>query len=282
MITQSSAHQVSAGGDVSRHLNIVPLGFSAADMHRLHTIFEQDRPGLRRYSLSQAGQGDILMVNHDNEAALREQRALLDERPDTPVVIVSRGPLPETPRFHLRGMLLAMKLFALLDKVPVPPPDPAPALTHMPIVGLPAVVAGGFRALVVDDCLTIQKSLEIYLQGMPQIGAVDFADTGEEALRKAKATHYDLIFLDIMMPGIDGYETCGQLRKLAQYKKTPIIMVSGKTSPLDEVKGVIAGCNTYLTKPVEPEAFIKLSRRVLAWLDEYQPDAVMRRAEAGH
>jgi len=69
-----------------------------------------------------------------------------------------------------------------------------------------------------------------------------------------------------MMPGMDGYETCTQLRANPRYKKTPIIMVSGKTSPLDEVKGVMAGCTTYLTKPVQDEAFRKLSTRVLAWL----------------
>ena len=95
---------------------------------------------------------------------------------------------------------------------------------------------------------------------------VDFADSGEMALEKAQALQYDLIFLDVMMPGIDGYETCTQLRKKPEYKKTPIIMVSGKTSPLDEVKGVMAGCTTYLTKPVQQEAFQKLSIRVLTWL----------------
>jgi two-component system, cell cycle response regulator len=124
----------------------------------------------------------------------------------------------------------------------------------------------GYRALVVDDSPAIQKSLEINLSTLPQIGKIDFAGTGEDALEKAASTQYDLIFLDVMMPGIDGYETCTRLRKNPEYKKTPIIMVSGKTSPLDEVKGVMAGCTTYLTKPVQAEAFQKLSVRVLAWL----------------
>lgn len=68
------------------------------------------------------------------------------------------------------------------------------------------------------------------------------------------------------MPGMDGYEACTRLRKMPDYKKTPIIMVSGKTSPLDEVKGVMAGCTTYLSKPVDDQAFHKLSLRVLNWL----------------
>jgi two-component system, cell cycle response regulator len=120
----------------------------------------------------------------------------------------------------------------------------------------------------VDDSIAIQKSLEINLATLPQISMIDFADSGESALEKAEAVQYDLIFLDVMMPGIDGYETCTRLRKKPEYKKTPIIMVSGKTSPLDEVKGVMAGCTTYLTKPVQQEAFQKLSNRVLVWLEK--------------
>ncbi len=126
----------------------------------------------------------------------------------------------------------------------------------------------GYRALVVDDSPAIQKSLQINLATLSQISMIHFADTGESALEKAEVMQYDLIFLDVMMPGIDGYETCTRLRKKPEYKKTPIIMVSGKTSPLDEVKGVMAGCTTYLTKPVQQEAFQKLSIRVLSWLEK--------------
>jgi two-component system cell cycle response regulator len=129
---------------------------------------------------------------------------------------------------------------------------------------------GGYRALVVDDSTAIQKSLELNLTTLEQIAAVDFADSGEVALEKCESTRYDLIFLDVMMPGIDGYETCSRLRKRPEYKKTPIIMVSGKTSPLDEVKGVMAGCTTYVTKPIQKEEFQKLSSRVLAWLANYK------------
>jgi two-component system, cell cycle response regulator len=141
---------------------------------------------------------------------------------------------------------------------------------EIPIQAHPQQIADaiGYRALVVDDSIAIQKSLEINLATIAQINKIDFADSGESALEKAESMQYDLIFLDVMMPGIDGYETCTRLRKKPEYKKTPIIMVSGKTSPLDEVKGVMAGCTTYLTKPVQHEAFQKLSIRVLNWLEK--------------
>jgi two-component system cell cycle response regulator len=147
--------------------------------------------------------------------------------------------------------------------------DKPASFDSAPVQSTPVITnTDGYRALVVDDSPAIQKSLQINLATLPQISMIHFADTGESALEKAEAMQYDLIFLDVMMPGIDGYETCTRLRKKSEYKKTPIIMVSGKTSPLDEVKGVMAGCTTYLTKPVQQEAFQKLSIRVLSWLEK--------------
>ncbi|HFE48147.1 MAG TPA: response regulator [Chromatiaceae bacterium] len=129
-----------------------------------------------------------------------------------------------------------------------------------------------YRALVVDDSLAIRKQLELELRDADI--AADFAEDGETALEKAAGNHYDLIFLDIMMPGIDGYEVCRQLRAIPEWKKTPITMLSGKTSPLDEVQGVLAGCSTYLTKPIKHEDFQKLLARVTQWIDAVkQPEA---------
>ena len=117
-----------------------------------------------------------------------------------------------------------------------------------------------YTALVVDDSAAIRKQLELELRSA-NIKA-EFAETGEEALEKAAQKLYDLIFLDVIMPGIDGYEVCRKMRTSKAMKKTPIIMLSGKTSPLDEVQGVIAGASTYLTKPVQPEQFQKTLTRV--------------------
>ncbi len=125
--------------------------------------------------------------------------------------------------------------------------------------------ASRYRALVVDDSLAIRKQLELELRDAGI--AADFAEDGEIALEKAANNHYDLIFLDIMMPGIDGYEVCRELRKQPQWKKTPITMLSGKTSPLDEVQGVLAGCSTYLTKPIRHDDFQKMLERVQRWID---------------
>jgi len=123
------------------------------------------------------------------------------------------------------------------------------------------------HALVIDDSAAIRKQLELELRDA-NISA-DFAESGEQALEMIKETQYDLVFLDIIMPGIDGYETCKRMRDITDYKKTPIIMLSGKTSPLDEVQGVIAGATTYLTKPVKSDKLQETLNRVTTWLENF-------------
>jgi two-component system cell cycle response regulator len=277
-------------------LTVAFLGFETATEEKLDRVFRTERIGERKYvavNLNHQAGCHILLVNYDDPDALEEKDRFLAAHPQTQVAAASRGPLEEAPEHHIRGMLIAARVFGVLDKIAVPPAaKPALAGLQAKDAGASSLQAedqdrpmaqailpgkntaslvsapGGYRALVVDDSTAIQKSLELNLATLPQIAAVDFADCGESALAKAETGRYDLIFLDVMMPGIDGYETCAQLRKNPHYKKTPIIMVSGKTSPLDEVKGVMAGCTTYLTKPVQPEAFQKLGARVVAWLEK--------------
>lgn len=123
------------------------------------------------------------------------------------------------------------------------------------------------HALVIDDSASIRKQLELELRDAGITS--DFAESGEMALEKIKEQQFDLVFLDIIMPGIDGYETCKAMRATAEYKKTPIIMLSGKTSPLDEVQGVIAGATTYLTKPVKSDKLQETLQRVSKWINNF-------------
>jgi CheY-like chemotaxis protein len=152
---------------------------------------------------------------------------------------------------------------------PPPATAPEPDITSIQHVDIEVVSENTYlyTALVVDDSAAIRKQLELELRSA-NIKA-EFAETGEEALEKSAQKLYDLVFLDVVMPGIDGYEVCRRMRASKVMKKTPIIMLSGKTSPLDEVQGVIAGASTYLTKPVQPEQFQKTLTRVSKWLTNF-------------
>lgn len=124
-----------------------------------------------------------------------------------------------------------------------------------------------YRVLIVDDNPSFQKLLSLMLSMQPQIGTVDCVDSGDKAIEQAKAAHYDIIFMDAMMPGMDGYQTCTLLRKYKNYRNTPIIMVTGLTSPLDEAKAIIAGSTTYVTKPVQQRPFKEMLNRVIFMIE---------------
>jgi two-component system, cell cycle response regulator len=121
-----------------------------------------------------------------------------------------------------------------------------------------------YRALVVDDHIASQKLLALSLSMQPQIGGIDCVSSGAEAIQKAKDVDYDIIFLDVVMSGMDGYQACAELRKIPKYKHTSIIMVTGLNSPLDEAKGIIAGSTTYITKPVQQVHFREVVEREIA------------------
>lgn len=262
-------------------VRVTPLGFEADVVEKLEKIFQRERPGQRVYTTVYPYNGEvveILLVNYDYAPALEEKNIIIRNHcPDAQIVAASQSGVSDASLVHqihpyqVHGILLAARLLGVLDKVvesSVSSVDESPVEEPAKdAISTPAEVRSeGYTALVVDDSVSIQKSLELNLLTLKSIKQIDFADSGEMALEKVDAKQYDIIFLDVMMPGIDGYETCTQIRKKSSYKQTPIIMVSAKCSPLDEVKGIIAGCTTYLTKPVQNEAFQKLSLRMTEWL----------------
>jgi len=103
------------------------------------------------------------------------------------------------------------------------------------------------KIMVVDDSKTIRRTAETLLQreGFNVITAED----GFEALAKIANQKPDLIFVDIMMPRLDGYQTCALIKNNAHFKSTPVIMLSSKDGLFDKAKGRIVGSDQYVTKP---------------------------------
>ncbi len=130
-----------------------------------------------------------------------------------------------------------------------------------------AEINQSIRAMVVDDSQPVRKQLEIQLKMLGV--SVELAENGEQAIELSKENQYDIIFLDVVMPGIDGYKVCKFLKQNQRSKATPVIMLTGKSSPFDRVKGSLSGCDTYLTKPLEHDEFQNVARKFL-------PNANMR------
>lgn len=105
------------------------------------------------------------------------------------------------------------------------------------------------RALVVDDSTVVRRLMEFTLSA---VGIeIDFAATGEDALALVRHSRYDIIFLDVLLPGIDGYRVCKAIRAGRLTKDTPVVMLTSKDSAIDKVRGIMAGSNVYLIKPLD-------------------------------
>ena len=117
------------------------------------------------------------------------------------------------------------------------------------------------RVLVADDSLAVRRQLKIEFDSMDaQLNSV--AD-GEAAVKAAEEEKYDVIFLDVVMPGMDGYTVCKNIRKSRLNKTTPVIMLTSRSSKFDKLKGILAGCDTYLTKPINHNEFKDITQKHL-------------------
>ncbi len=117
----------------------------------------------------------------------------------------------------------------------------------------------GINALVVDDSLAVRKQLEIEF-GLLNIN-VDMAADGYAAGQKIQEKKYDIIYLDVVMEGEDGYAVCKRIRNNVINKNTPVVLLTSRSSTVDKLKGTLAGCNSYLTKPISHSEFIQETKK---------------------
>ena len=110
-----------------------------------------------------------------------------------------------------------------------------------------SIPSSGLKVLVIDDSNTIRRSAEIFLkQGGHE---VLLAEDGFDALAKVNDYMPDLIFCDILMPRLDGYQTCAIIKRNLKFSKVPIVMLSSKDGVFDKARGRMVGSQDYLTKP---------------------------------
>ncbi|RMH43923.1 MAG: response regulator [Gammaproteobacteria bacterium] len=123
----------------------------------------------------------------------------------------------------------------------------------------------GLKVMIVDDSKTIRRTAETLLK---KVGCeVHTAVDGFDALGKIADVHPDIIFVDIMMPRLDGYQTCALIKRNVAFRDTPVIMLSSKDGLFDRAKGRIVGSDQYLTKPFSRD---ELLGAINAQLDKIQ------------
>jgi len=112
----------------------------------------------------------------------------------------------------------------------------------------------GTRVMVIDDSNTIRRSAEIFLK---QAGCeVILANDGFEALAKINDHQPAVIFCDILMPRLDGYQTCALIKRSPRFSKTPVVMLSSKDGLFDRARGRMVGSSEYLTKPFTKDSLL--------------------------
>jgi twitching motility two-component system response regulator PilG len=116
----------------------------------------------------------------------------------------------------------------------------------------------GVKVMVIDDSNTIRRSAEIFLN---QAGCeVILAQDGFDALAKIADHQPQVVFVDIMMPRLDGYQTCSLIKRNNRYRTTPVVMLSSKDGLFDRARGRMVGSDEYLTKPFTKETLLNAVR----------------------
>jgi twitching motility two-component system response regulator PilG len=112
----------------------------------------------------------------------------------------------------------------------------------------------GIKVVLIDDSNTIRRSGEIFLS---QAGCqVVLAEDGFDGLSKVVDSKPDVVFVDVMMPRLDGYQTCALIKNNTEFKNTPVVMLTSKDSLFDRARGKLVGSDQYLTKPFSKKSLI--------------------------
>jgi CheY-like chemotaxis protein len=168
-------------------------------------------------------------------------------------VVPNSSPLAASP---LSASLPSSARIADAPMVAPPAPAPAPVIAAAPPAPVMPAAAPtprheehNFRVLAVDDSPLMRTFLQNKL--LPYGIQPEFASSGEEALFKISKQHFDMIFLDVMLPGMDGYDVCKMIKKNKDNSLMKVVMLTSKDKTFDKIRGTMAGCDGYLTKPVD-------------------------------
>jgi twitching motility two-component system response regulator PilG len=171
--------------------------------------------------------------------------------PDVPmtgtVPVLKQEVAPAAPVAQVAAPAITPAPTPVAPMVPVAPTAvPTPAFPSAPTARHEEY---SFRVLAVDDSPLMRTFLQNKLQ--PYGIQPEFASSGEEALFKISKNHFDMIFLDVMLPGMDGYDVCKMIKKNKDNSLMKVVMLTSKDKTFDKIRGTMAGCDGYLTKPVD-------------------------------
>ncbi len=257
-------------------------------------VSSNDADARAKFAQARALKPDIQVLYIGGEASSAEdiEHYVLHKKLVTDLVphLVNLGDVLMAARLKARATAPTIPPASVQFAVPTPAPAPAPASALAPASAPQAPAAHAatsiqrvgpvsdlqppvvvrlavkpqkerLRALVVDDSPTVRAQL---VQIIERIGMkCDAAAGGREALNLLAEKSYHIIYVDVVMPDMDGYKLTREIKRNAEYKSTPVIILTSQSSPFDRARGALAGCDTFLTKPVDLKRFYEASAKML-------------------
>jgi len=226
---------------------ISQIGLTDRDTKFINNLFRLGAKQFRDYELisySPSINSHLVIINGDSRSSLRTWKLIKD---NVATIIISEEMLPLKNQLNVIRPLVFRKLIDAFGE----------AEKNNQLLKQDRT-----QVLVVDDSLPIRRFMELKLPLMTEIPiAIDYAVDGESAQEIAVRNNYDIVFLDVVLPGIDGYHVCKSIKEISD---TFIVMLTSNKSPFDRVRGAMSGCDAYLTKPPKDDQLKNVFQKMIS------------------
>ncbi|MCP4392144.1 MAG: response regulator [Gammaproteobacteria bacterium] len=244
--------------DMHDEINLSYIGLTVLEVRVLKSIFTLAPQLNEKYLLitpDRLDEADVILVNADDPASVQKWNLLSQmNRVTTSLMLTDNENLTDGD-FKIRRPIRVQKLIAALEEIV------AQTRSSFENSDSDSDSTSLTRILIVDDSFPVRKYMEHKLNELVKFPIkISFATSGEEAIELTLRGDYDMIFLDVMMEGVDGYKTCKTIKSNAD---TYIVMLTSKKSPFDKVRGTMSGCDAYVTKPPSDERLVEEIRKFL-------------------
>lgn len=250
------------------------LGFSRVERMAIASVCSLTHSRPRGYAVlppERSAEADIMLVEADNPNVCEQWVSSPACHNGRPALMITQNPaLAGKQPYALSRANFATRLLRSLDQIAIREFKFVPELvigeTHVSAdlgfnpLGRAVQSGSSPGVLVVDDSIVVRTQMRTLL-GLHGLQPV-LATTAEQGLALTRTKRFEIVFLDVVLPGIDGYAACREIKSIGR-NAPPVIMLTSRDSPFDKIRGVMAGCSRYLTKPIGAAALCKVLQEFL-------------------
>lgn len=263
---------------ISELLSVFLIDIENKEKLLLKGIFQLSQSREREYRIAEENRSeyenfiysDLVVVDKDNIESIQKWKQLKNQAGNDftiNTIFLTKNKTETSPYPEIQKPLIALRVLNTFDQIEISGKESASETAIKSSSNNNTTDTTSFRVsedqkiIVIDDSLPVRKHLEHELNKYKC--HVDFCETAEEGLQNILKNRYELVLLDVVLPGMDGYELCKQIKRNKELKDIPVVMLTSKSSPFDKVRGSLAGCDNYLTKPVDANKFNQIVEKYL-------------------